>query len=238
MNDVMVALCVAGGLTAAIWPTGVVTRGGAVAGFVLTFVVMFLGGEPALAAFALLVILGSAVARIGYRRKQALGVEQSRGGRRGASHALANGGPGVLLLFVLHSPGPLALIVAAASFGSALSDTVSSEIGTLSRETPRLLLLGPRRAAGVDGAMTWLGSAAGLVAAAVVALAAGGLARCTVAQMGMIAAGAFAGNLVDSLLGATVQRFLPKRHANEIVNALAALAGGICALLIWIGSGG
>jgi uncharacterized protein (TIGR00297 family) len=231
MADAVLPLTVAGGLTAMIWLTGAVSRSGALVGFAMTAAIIWSGGWAALSAWCLLVIGGSLVARLGFERKKALGVAQAERGRRGARHALANGGPGLAFLLLLG--GPAAMVASVAGFGSALSDTVSGEIGALSRETPRLLLLGPRRPVGVDGAMTWFGTAAGLAAALVVALVAGPLGGLGGRGIGAMAAGAFAGNLADSLLGATLEPLMPRSIANEIVNALAGVAGGLVALLIW-----
>jgi uncharacterized protein (TIGR00297 family) len=220
-------------LAAAVCAAGAVTASGALAGALLAFAFTYWGGWLPLAAFGLLVVLGTAATRLGYARKQAMGVAQARHGRRSAAHAFANAGPAALLLVVLD--GPAAVVASLASLAAALTDTVSSETGMLARETPRLLLVGRRARAGEDGAMTWRGTAAGVALAWLIAF---GVERTRVVPGAFfaVAIGAIAGNLADSVFGAAVEARLPRRWHNEIVNALAAAAGGGAGWLVFRGS--
>jgi uncharacterized protein (TIGR00297 family) len=234
MTGWLTSILVAAGCTAAALLCRVVDLSGAVAGFTLAVVFTRAGGLVGFTGLALLVVVGSVASRIGYRRKQALGVAQERGGRRGAVHALANAGPAALFL-VLSSEG---LVPAAACWGAlaaALSDTLSSEVGLLSRRPPRLLLLGREMATGADGGMSWLGTLAGVITAAVVA----GLMALLGDVSGWfvpVLVGGVAGNICDSVLGITLEPRLPRPHGNEIVNALASTAGGLTAWLVSSGA--
>jgi len=230
MTTWLIAFLVAAACTVAAVLTRIVDRSGAVAGFVLAAIFVGLGGVAGFSAFAILVVVGGAASRIGYRAKAAAGVAQEKGGRRGAAHALANAGPAAVYLLLAE----VDLVAAVACFGAiaaALSDTISSEVGLLSRMPPRLLLIGRRVKPGADGGMTWLGTLAGALIAAVVAVL-------TALTSGMnewilpVLLGGVIGNLVDSILGATVESALPRRHGNEIVNATASTLGGFAALLL------
>jgi uncharacterized protein (TIGR00297 family) len=223
------AALVATSLTAAVAALGLVTIQGALAGASLAYVFTLYGGWPALLAFALLVVLGTLATRLGYAQKAALGVAQAASGRRGARHALANAGPAAAILLL--GEGSPALVACIASLAAALTDTVSSETGLLSPETPRLLLVGPRARRGADGAMTLVGTLSGVALAFLIGLGAQRVLHSESALL-PIFTGAVAGNLLDSVLGAGVEARLPRNLANEIVNAVAALAGGVTAYVL------
>ncbi|KAG6917219.1 hypothetical protein DXG01_003424 [Tephrocybe rancida] len=100
-------------------------------------------------------------------------------------------------------------------FGCCLGDTLASELGILSTRKPRLVTTGREVPAGTNGGMTVWGTACsvfggaviGVVMALVLLLENGACGLGIVAQL--VAYGSFAGgfgSLVDSLLGATVQR--------------------------------
>ena len=92
-----------------------------------------------------------------------------------------------------------------AALAEAATDTVASEIGQYHGTDARMITTGEHVPAGTDGGITISGTVAGLAAGLVIA---------TVATVGgmlfpplwiPVAAG-FAGMLIDSLLGATLQR--------------------------------
>lgn len=100
-------------------------------------------------------------------------------------------------------------------FGCCMGDTLASELGILSTKKPRLVTTGQEVPPGTNGGMTVWGTACsvcggaiiGLVMALVLLWENGACGFGIVTQM--VAYGSFAGgfgSLVDSLLGATVQR--------------------------------
>ena len=87
---------------------------------------------------------------------------------------------------------------------AAQADTWGTELGRFSRHPPRLITSGRIVAHGTSGGVTWLGSTAGVMGAALMAATAALLgAPPAVAVAGL--AGGMAGTLIDSALGATVQ---------------------------------
>jgi uncharacterized membrane protein len=94
----------------------------------------------------------------------------------------------------------------AAAFAGALaaasSDTWGTEIGTLARQQPRSIVGFQPIPAGLSGGITAAGTAASVGGALVVAIVAG---VCGIALWWPIAIAGFAGSLLDSVLGATVQ---------------------------------
>ena len=211
-------------LAVVLWATRSVTPSGALAGCGLTAVFLGAGGWGVLSAFGLLVVGGTWVSLLGRARKP------GRTRRRDAGQALANAGPAAALLVC--APPDVAAVVAAAALGAAWSDTASSEVGLLARGRPRMLLVGPFVERGRDGGMTLLGTGAGLVAA----LMAGAIAAMFggISAMVPVVVGAVCGNIVDSALGATVERRICC-YGNEVVNALASACGGSVA---WLLAGG
>ena len=137
------------------------------------------------------------------------------GGQRNARQVVANGG--------VAAAAALAgsWIVAAGALAAATADTWATEIGSFSRRPPRMITTWEQVAQGVSGGITLLGSMAGLLGAACIAVLAMLLAPPGWAPEGDGEGGAFApigsglviaatfagtsGMLVDSVLGATLQ---------------------------------
>lgn len=210
---------------------GVVTASGAWAGALLVTAFYGIGGEVMFGGFALLVILGTLASSFGKKEKRERGLARPRESKRNAGQALANGGPALILL-LLFDDG--ARIAALGALAGALADTASSEIGMLARRRPRLLLVGPEVATGRDGGMTWFGLGAGVLASMAHGVIAAGEPHGLLAASAVLL-GALCGQLCDSLLGATVEGFLPKAFANDLVNALSSLVAGLVAWICFVG---
>lgn len=223
----------------AAWGMRVVRRSAFLAGAPLGMVVLRLGG---LAAFGVLVgffLLGTLLTRLGYAVKEARGVAEDMGGRRGARNVVANCGAGMLLLAARAllvrlgaSPAVEAAIWAAfaGSFAAAVSDTASSEVGQLLGRhpvSPRTLRPVP---VGTEGAVSMEGLMAGLAASALIGWLAFGL-RLVDAPGGVAVAWAgFLGNVLESLAGSWGRRALPHgwlNFANTVAGAALAAAGAI-----------
>ena len=154
-------------------------------------------------------------------------VLSERSGRsRDAWQVLCNGG--VAAAFGVFGAGA----AAAGALGAALSDTTSSELGRRFGGTPRRLLFGDPVQAGADGGMSLAATVLGVLFSwpvPLVAWALGAIPDFAVASG--VAAAAMTGNLVDSVLGAAVQRRLGRR-GNDLVNAAATTTGALVALLV------
>ncbi len=229
MNSTIEAVVLGLALVGAAGAGRTVTLSGALSGGVLAALFAKFGGELAVAGFAALVILGSASTRIGYERKRRLGAAEDHAGRRGAASAWANAGAAAAFLIIL--PAPAALVAGLSALGASLSDTVAGEIGLLSQRPPRRLLFGPPVPPGVDGGMSWLGTGASLIAAAVMGAIAG--FGGSDAGLGIaVAVGAVGGNLGDSLRGATIESRFSRAWGNVITNFLASGSGGALGLCL------
>lgn len=206
----------------------VVSPSGAMAGAVIALMLAFSPTPAPFAVFVLFVFAGSASSRLGRERKVAFGAAQEDEGRRSAVHAIANTGcaAAVVLLGMAVNRPVVADVAACAALAAVLSDTVAGEWGMWLGSRPRDILTLRRVEPGTDGGVTITGLAAALAAA----VAAGGVACAfhrSSASFVAVAAGGFTGNLVDSVLGSSVESSLG-RHANAIVNAAASVAGAAC----------
>ena len=188
-------------------------------------------------AFLLLyfpLLTGSATA-FRFREKLAHGLADEVGGRD-LYQALANGGI-PLLAGLLTATGTLPSSLGATLFATCLTssaaDTVSAEVGkVLGRRTYLIWGLRPVPP-GTDGGVSLPGTVAGITTILIMEAVALLLFPALV-EAGALLAGAVAGNLTDSLLGALAQRRLesllsPKR-ANDLVNLLAGIVSGVVAL--------
>lgn len=129
---------------------------------------------------------------------------------RSWENVLANGLP-ILLLgileYAMHSNSFVISYVAAnASF---LSDTVSTEIGVVSKKEPYLLTNFSRTQRGRSGAVSLLGTLAGILSAAILSSISFALMgkdlQSGLISVGIVVVSATIANFSDSLLGATIQ---------------------------------
>ena len=204
-----------------------VSRDGALGGFVVALVIYMSLGLPGFMVLALFVLGGSALTRLGYQSKKLRGTAEARGGRRGVKNALANCGV-ALLCALLAALVPSEIFVAAfvAALGAAFADTAESEVGQLSRHTPRLITTLQRIPPGTDGAVSVPGTLAGLVTAGLTALFGlwlGLVESSSIALLVVVAA--FLGTVTDSFLGALMPRL-----GNEVTNVLCTLVAATLAL--------
>jgi uncharacterized protein (TIGR00297 family) len=209
-----------------------VNRSGALAGGVSCFLLFAGAGPAAFATLAALFVMTWISTRLGYRRKLALGLAERREGRN-AWQVLANLAVAALGSVAFAATGNRAWLVAAvAAMAEAATDTVASEIGQYSRANARMITTWERVPAGMDGGITLPGSMAGLAAGLVIAAVAtlGGILP--PAQFWIPVVAGFAGMLIDSLLGATIQR--RGWVSNQTVNFLATLAAAVLAYMVAI----
>ncbi len=139
-------------------------------------------------------------------KKETVGEFVEKGGRRDAVQVAANGGIfTVLAAASLIRPSPMWIAAAAGAVGAVTADTWATELGTLAKNFPKLITTGRQVPTGTSGAVTWRGSFAGLAGAAtvgVIVLAVGWGSRAALATI----VGGVIGSLVDSIVGATLQR--------------------------------
>jgi uncharacterized protein (TIGR00297 family) len=200
---------------------------GALAGAVSCYLLYLGGGAGAFAALITVFGLAWITTRLGYQRKLRLGTAEKREGRK-ASQVLANLGVATLCT-ALHAFRPdqtVLLLAVAATLSEAAADTVSSEVGQAFSEKARLIVDWTLVPAGTNGAVSLIGTLAGIAAAAIVSsvcVFSGLLPR---RWLAISLAAAILGMFADSLLGAWLERrgVLNNDSVNFLSTAVAALA--------------
>ena len=215
----------------AAWMHGSLTLTGGVVGIVLGAVIYLARGPS---SWALLVIsFGLAVltSRIGKRRKQALGIAEEHGGRRGAGNAIANcmvGAIGAWLMLVAPDAliGPVMLV---AGLVAGASDTVASEIGKAYGGTPRAFPSFRAVPPDTPGAISIAGTVAGLLTAIAMAMAGDYLLGLNAARY----------VVVGATLGAFVESALATRYEsqgilnNDVLNFINTAVAAAIAVASW-----
>ena len=213
-----------------------VDRSGMIAGWALGVVTYGFAGWRGFAILVAFFLIGSAATRLGRQSKERLGIAQEKRGARSARHALANCGvPAYLAVLVAASttPGSFALAFVCA-LATAAFDTVSSEVGQAYGGRPVLITSLRSVAAGTNGAISWIGTLAGCLAALAIGGLAQGLGLLGPQMQSIVVMAAFIGSTADSLLGATLESggLLDNEAVNFGNTLVGALAGlGLQALL-------
>ena len=243
-------LCAA--LSALAYYRGVLTWDGSVAAFGVGLLIGVLGNITWLLLLLFFLLSSFMATRYRFALKEALGVQEGRMGERRSSNVLANGiAPVAVAAFAFLSAGPrpaLSGLVYVSVLAVAGADTIASEIGVLSPNA-YLITTGKKVPAGTNGAISLLGQACALAAAAYTALfgwlvlgvlapLSGNLATIPADSFLVLipAAVGFLGCQIDSLLGATLERkgLIGKRSVNLISTAL----GGVIAFGLLVAAGG
>jgi len=222
----LTALAITAGFAVLAWFAGGVNFSGALAGSAVAFIMairdlrMFLA---LLIVFAVTLI----ATRVGHARKQQLRTAEPAGGRT-AAQAMANLGIAALVVAIATAGWPA---LALAALAEAAGDTSSSEIGMAFPGRTVLVTTGKPVPAGVDGGVSLLGTAAALGAAAVIGVAGFVSGLVSPRQALVVALAGTVGMLVDSVLGALLER--RGMLTNDLVNLLSTGAAVGVAWGMW-----
>jgi uncharacterized protein (TIGR00297 family) len=221
------AVLVNAGFATVAYLEGAVTWSGVIAGVAIGLAVYLGAGWEGwlmlLATFASAVI----TSKVGWKRKQALGIAEGREGRRGAGNALANCLVGaVAALIAITSPHQsIAWLALVAALTAGAADTVASEIGKAwGRHT--FLIVGFRRVPpGTSGAISMEGTVANVIAAVVLATLGAALGLIAAGAIAVVVIGALAGSFVESALAATLEnRGILNNDLLNFLNTVVAVA--------------
>jgi uncharacterized protein (TIGR00297 family) len=170
--------------------------------------------------------------RLGLRRKTLLGIAEARGGRRGAGNAIANTGvaAAAALLALVSYAHETALVAFVAALAAGGSDTVASEVGKAWGRRTMLITAFRAVPPGTSGAVSLEGTVAGVAGAAVLGALGVALQLAPGSTLPAIVAGAVAGSLAESVMGATLEG--PGFVNNDVLNFLNTAIGALCTLLL------
>lgn len=211
---------------------------GAVSAILMGAAVSFFGGYKWLLLLVVFLALGVFSTNYRYSFKEKMRVAEKNRGMRNASNVLANGIVPTFFAVLWYVAGAELdeYLKAAylAGVAAATGDTLSSEIGVLSRKKPVLITTLGEVPVGTHGGISAVGEAAGIAGALVIGTAAWMLNFASF-QTSILAAliGGAAGFHFDSFLGAVFER--RGMISNATVNFLSTIAGSLAGLaVIWV----
>lgn len=175
-------------------------------------------------------LLGTLATSWGKGVKHSHNADDNNGGKRTAAQVLANGSvAGVcgILAYIFPQHHELLVIMLASSLSSATADTLSSELGTVYGKRFYNMLTFRKDIRGENGVVSLEGTLFGLAGSAIMAYA-----YCF--HYGwqwfhVIVVAGTVGNIVDSLLGAALERKgYIKNNAVNLLNTIAAALTALC----------
>jgi uncharacterized protein (TIGR00297 family) len=202
-----------------------VNRSGMAAGALVCFLLTAGAGMGAFAVLVSVFLLAWTSTRLGYQRKQKLGTAEKKDGRK-ASQVLANlSTPAACALLYGWGQRTVFIVAMAAALAEAAADTVSSEVGQASAQTPRLITTFMPVPMGTDGAVSITGTTAGVLGSLVVSAVCIAVRLIPPWEAVIISGAAVIGMSVDSLLGAWLQR--RGLIGNDVVNFVSTVVSAV-----------
>ena len=194
---------------------------------IMGIIIIFSAGANWLFLIVLFLIMSLLATRYSKKYKRSLGQFE---GRRTSKNVISNG---VVACFMAAFGGYYSPFVGGfiGAIATATADTLASEIGVLD-QNPRLITTFQKVDPGTNGAVSTLGTAIGIVGAAVIGIAAyflGILPNPLIAIVVSIFSGTV-GCFMDSILGALFEN--RGLITNEHVNLIATIVGAIVGILL------
>lgn len=194
---------------------------------VMGIIIIFSAGANWLLLIVLFLVMSLIATKYSKKYKQSLGEFE---GRRTSKNVISNG---VVACFMAAFGGFYLPFVGGfiGAIATATSDTLASEIGVLDPH-PRLITNLQKVDPGTNGAVSVLGTVAGIVGAAIIGIAAYllGIMTNPVMAIGVSIVSGTVGCFADSILGALFEN----RHVinNEHVNLIATIVGALVGIML------
>ena len=231
MDIWVLLLLAAGGLASALLKK--LTPAAAATGVLLGFSIYKGGGYTGIAMLALFFLLGTIATSFGATQKKALSIAEGNNGRRTMGQVIANAGiAGICGLMACLFPQKSGIfqVMMAGSFSAAIADTLSSELGNVFGRRYYNILYFKKDRRGLNGVISVEGTVCGMAGSALIATVYAVSFGWSKTFLWIVMAGTI-GNLMDSFLGATLERrgYLN----NNAVNFLNTLTGAAVCLLLF-----
>lgn len=208
LNNLLIAFLLSGLVAAGAFWRGSLSTSGAAGALLVGTIIYGLGGWQWGVILALFFVTSSALSHYKELEKREASEKFDKGHRRDIGQVMANGGLGALIALGNGiAPHPLWLPLFIGVMATVTADTWATELGTLSKQPPRLITTGRRVEIGTSGGVSVLGTAVSLAGGLLIGLVAGLMTPLSLLVALLIGgAGGLSGSLMDSFLGATVQR--------------------------------
>ncbi|MFZ0547743.1 MAG: DUF92 domain-containing protein [Candidatus Promineifilaceae bacterium] len=241
---------------------GSLSKSGTAAALFVGILIFGLGGPVWGILLGLFFVSSSLLSHFKEGEKQAAAEKFDKGHQRDAGQVVANGGLGcVIAVLSVAAPSSIWFPLFIGVMATVTADTWATELGTLSKQPPRLITNGRRVETGTSGGVSLLGIIVSIGGGILIGLSAGLLKPDLNLLLGAFIGGigGLAGSLFDSFLGATVQQVYfcdqcgkdteqrvhkcgqetrPLRGwrwlNNDLVNFLASIVGGSIAVGLWL----
>ncbi len=203
-----------------------------VAGGIIGLLIFPGAGFTGIVMMAVFFISGTAATSWKAKAKAALAIAEENNGRRTAGQVLANAGVAGILgvyIYLLPEQTNMLRLMMAGGFSAAAADTLSSELGNVYGSRYYNIISFKRDERGLNGVISAEGTLAGIIGSMIIAIVYS-VGFGWSADFFWIVIGGTAGNLADSLLGATVER---RRYLdNNAVNFLNTSVGALTAMVL------
>ena len=226
-----VVLVIALALSVTAWKAKMLTADGAVAAVIVLCLIGMLGDIYWLVMLAVFALMGFAVTRVSFTKKKSKGLQEGKHGERTWRNVLGVALAPVIVAVVNYAvPGHHTVFTVAflGAIAVAAADTVGSELGVKDGKVWLITTL-KRVKPGTDGGISLYGTMISFVAAFAIAIVGWVMIFRNLDVLFLIPGLAgFAGCMLDSLLGATLEsRKLISKYTNNITTELfgAAVAG-------------
>jgi len=261
ITQLAIALLLSAIVIALAYWRGSLSQSGAAGALLIGTLTFGLGGWQWGVLLVLFFVSSSLLSHFKEGEKKAVAEKFDKGHRRDIGQVIANGGLGACIATIsAFAPGSSAawFFLFLGVMATVTADTWATELGTLSKRQPRLITTGRIVEVGTSGGISPLGTAVSLLGGLLIGLTAGLITDYNIIITTMAGSiGGLLGSLVDSLLGATVQRIYysdvrqketekkyendgtPNRTlrgwawvSNDMVNLLSSVVGGIMAVVL------
>jgi uncharacterized protein (TIGR00297 family) len=190
----------------------VIDKSGVLTAIPIGFTILYFGEISWFIILLLFFVTASVFTKYKHKEKQNLGAAQENDAARNWKSVLANGLPlaSLAIMYYLSDRSPILMLSFVGSISFALSDTLATELGLLSKAKPRSILTGKEIGRGQSGGITLQGE----IVAIISSLAIGGicgiwLSNNEISQISTIIIAALVGGVLatnlDSFFGATIQ---------------------------------